>query len=157
MTLDGEVVNFFRVLRKQGGKLVRAIGLTPFSPRRVFARNRWAGEETAVRSGAGAPVPSRACPAGKNRTRADSLYRTLGELQGHQPGWYVRCRFRVGSAASRVCLAIATRLLRVQIENRPALEVVKLYHGTGRFSIATLRILTNLPRRCKGLWVRDDR
>ncbi len=29
--LDGEVVNFFRVLRKQGGKLVRAIGLTPFS------------------------------------------------------------------------------------------------------------------------------
>src|SRR4051794_35804563 len=34
--LDGEVVNFFRVLRDEKGKLVEAIGLTPFS-REEFA------------------------------------------------------------------------------------------------------------------------
>jgi DNA adenine methylase len=34
--VDGEVCNFFRVLREQNSKLVRAIGLTPFS-REEFA------------------------------------------------------------------------------------------------------------------------
>src|SRR3954454_20796512 len=34
--LDGEVVNFFKVLRKEKNKLVEAIGLTPFS-REEFA------------------------------------------------------------------------------------------------------------------------
>jgi site-specific DNA-adenine methylase len=29
--IDGEVVNFFRVLRNQQGELIQAIGLTPFS------------------------------------------------------------------------------------------------------------------------------
>jgi DNA adenine methylase len=29
--LDGEVVNFFRVLREQSDELIRSIGLTPFS------------------------------------------------------------------------------------------------------------------------------
>jgi DNA adenine methylase len=34
--LDGEVVNFFKVLREEKGKLIEAIGLTPFS-REEFA------------------------------------------------------------------------------------------------------------------------
>ena len=34
--IDGEVVNFFKVLRDQKNKLVKAIGLTPFS-REEFA------------------------------------------------------------------------------------------------------------------------
>ncbi|WP_238361002.1 DNA adenine methylase [Iningainema tapete] len=33
--LDGEVVNFFRVLREQKESLIEAIGLTPFSPLRI--------------------------------------------------------------------------------------------------------------------------
>jgi len=34
--IDGEVVNFFRVLRSQKEKLVEAIGLTPFSREKFF-------------------------------------------------------------------------------------------------------------------------
>ncbi len=34
--IDGEVSNFFRVLREKGGELIRAIGLTPFSREEFF-------------------------------------------------------------------------------------------------------------------------
>src|SRR5579862_9241277 len=34
--LDGEVTTFFRVLRDDGEKLIRAIGLTPFSREEFF-------------------------------------------------------------------------------------------------------------------------
>jgi DNA adenine methylase len=34
--LDGEVVNFFRVLREQSDELIRSIGLTPFSREEFF-------------------------------------------------------------------------------------------------------------------------
>src|SRR5689334_23898835 len=34
--IDGEVSNFFRVLRENGSELIRAIGLTPFSREEFF-------------------------------------------------------------------------------------------------------------------------
>ncbi len=122
--LDGEVVNFFRVLREQKEVLVEAIGLTPFS-RAEF--------ETAIN--------------GKNETlsdleRARRFYirarqvRT-GLAQKASSGRWAHClltsRAGMAGAVSRWLGAvedlplIAQRLLRVQIENAPAIEVINRY------------------------------
>src|SRR6185437_7892632 len=121
--LDGEVVNFFRVLRDKKERLVEAIGLTPFS-REEFAR---------------------ACtldPKVSDFERARRFYvrarqvRT-GLAQTASIGRWANCmntsRQGMSGVISRWLGAvedlplIATRLLRVQIENRPAADVIKLY------------------------------
>ena len=125
--LDGEVVNFFRVLRDSGDELVRQIGLTPFSreefyhacepadamsdierARRFFVRARQ------VRTGLAQTASLGRWANCKNTSRAGMsgvISRWLGSVQ-QLPG-------------------IAERLLRVQIENRPALEVIDLYDSPG--------------------------
>jgi DNA adenine methylase len=121
--LDGEVVNFFRVLRSQKDQLVEAIGLTPFSR-----------EEFAL-----------ACEFDPNLEpleRARRFYvrarqvRT-GLAQKASLGRWANCKqtSRAGMSgvisrwlgAVEALPEIADRLLRVQIENRPALDVIKLY------------------------------
>lgn len=121
--LDGEVVNFFRVLRDEKDALIEAIGLTPFSR-----------EEFAV-----------ACKLDPNLSpleRARRFYvrarqvRT-GLAQTATLGRWANCRntSRAGmsGAISRWLggiedlSLIAERLLRVQIENRPAVQVISLY------------------------------
>lgn len=128
--LDGEVVNFFRVLRDEPGELVRKIGLTPFSreefyhaceppppgvtdlerARRFFVRARQ------VRTGLAQTASLGRWANCKNTTRAGMsgvVSRWLGSVEA-LPG-------------------IAERLLRVQIENRPAAEVIGLYDAPGTF------------------------
>ena len=82
--LDGEVVNFFRVLRDEGDKLVKAIGLTPFS-REEF------GIACKVDPKAGPLERARRFYVRARQVRiragADRHARTVGELQEHQPGW----------------------------------------------------------------------
>ena len=121
--LDGEVVNFFRVLRDKKNKLVEAIGLTPFS-REEFAQ---------------------ACvidPDVSDLERARRFYirarqvRT-GLAQTASLGRWANCKNTTRRGMSGVISrwlggvealpAIADRLLRVQIENRPAIEVIRLY------------------------------
>lgn len=122
--IDGEVVNFFRVLRNSQSKLIKAIGLTPFSreefylavtrngqhlsglerARRFFVRARQ------VRTGLAQTASLGRWANCKNTSRAGMsgvVSRWLGSVEGLSE--------------------IAERLLRVQIENRPALEVVRLY------------------------------
>ncbi|MCI0740788.1 MAG: DNA adenine methylase [Gemmataceae bacterium] len=122
--LDGEVVNFFRVLRDQKAELIEAIGLTPFSreefhfacqpvvqgidslerARRFFVRARQ------VRTGLAQTASLGRWANCKGTSRAGMsgvVSRWLGSIQGLPE--------------------IAERLLRVQIENRPALEVIDLY------------------------------
>lgn len=122
--LDGEVVNFFRVLRDQKEALLEAIGLTPFSreefywaiygegeslsdlerARRFFVRARQA------RTGLAQTATLGRWANCKNTSRAGMsgvVSRWLGSIED-LPG-------------------IALRLLRVQFENRPALEVIRLY------------------------------
>jgi len=126
--VDGEVVNFFRVLRTQSDDLVRAIGLTPFSreefylaistnghsitnlerARRFFIRARQARTGLAQTASLGRWANC------KNTSRAGMsgvVSRWLGSVDG-LPN-------------------IALRLLRVQIENRPAVEIIKLYDSPG--------------------------
>jgi len=126
--IDGEVVNFFRVLRNQSAKLVRAIALTPFSreefylslsqngkklsdmerARRFFVRARQ------VRTGLAQTASLGRWANCKNTSRAG--------MSGVVSRW-------LGSV--EMLPEIAERLLRVQIENRPALEMIELYDGKG--------------------------
>jgi DNA adenine methylase len=121
--LDGEVANFFRVLRDDKDSLVEAIGLTPFSreefsiacvldsnlsplerARRFFVRARQ------VRTGLAQTASLGRWANCKNTSRAGMsgvISRWLGSIEDLPE--------------------IAMRLLRVQIENRPAIEVIRLY------------------------------
>ncbi len=123
--LDGEVVNFFRVLRDDKDRLIEAIGLTPFSreefalaceidpdlsplerARRFFVRARQ------VRTGLAQTASLGRWANCKNTSRAGmsgAISRWLGSIEELPE--------------------IAERLLRVQIENRPALDVIRLYDG----------------------------
>ncbi len=122
--IDGEVANFFCVLREQKEALLEAIGLTPFSKeelrlavsqpsknisdleraRRFFVRARQ------VRTGLAQTASEGRWAHCKLTTRAGmagAVSRWLGSVEGLSE--------------------IAQRLLRVQIENAPALEVIKRY------------------------------
>lgn len=122
--IDGEVVNFFRVLRDKQEALIKAIGLTPFSQeelriaveesienlseleraRRFFVRARQVrtglAQTASVGRWAHCKLTSRAGMAG-------AVSRWLGSVEG--------------------LAEIVQRLLRVQIENSTAIEVIKRY------------------------------
>jgi DNA adenine methylase len=121
--LDGEVVHFFRVLREDKDRLIEAIGLTPFS-RDEFAR--------AIRAETGLSDLERA-----RRFFVRARQARTGLAQTASLGRWAHCRntSRAGmaGAVSRWLgsvddlPAIALRLLRVQIEHRPALDVIRVY------------------------------
>src|SRR5262245_38188071 len=121
--IDGDVTNFFRVLRNQKETLIEQIGLTPFSreeffravsekrptsdlerARRFFIRARQ------VRTGLAQTASLGRWANCKNTSRAG--------MSGVVSRW-------LGSVA--MLPEIAERFLRVQIENRPALEIIRLY------------------------------
>jgi len=122
--LDGDVANFFRVLREQPEELIRLLSLTPFSreefycslqdegsrvstlerARRFFVRARQ------VRTGLAQTATLGRWANCKNTSRAG--------MSGVVSRW-------LGSV--RDLPEIANRLLRVQIESRPAAEVIELY------------------------------
>lgn len=121
--IDGEVVNFFRVLRNQKGKLVKAIGLTPFSR-----------EEFAIACDID-PKLSELERARRFYVRARQV--RTGLAQTASLGRWANCKNTSRRGMSGVISRwlggvealpeIAERLLRVQIENRPAIDVIKLY------------------------------
>jgi len=121
--IDGEVVNFFRMLREKPEELIRLIALTPFSR-----------EEFAL-----------ACEIDPNLDPLERARRfyvrarqvRIGLAQSATLGRWANCIHTSRSGMSGVISRwlrgiedlepIAMRLLRVQIENRPAIEVIKLY------------------------------
>lgn len=121
--LDGEVCNFFSVLRKQRDKLVEAIALTPFS-REEFS------------------VACELDPGQDSLERARRFYvrarqvRT-GLAQTASLGRWANCKGTSRAGMSGVISRwlggvealpeIGMRLIRVQIENRPAIDVIRLY------------------------------
>ena len=122
--IDGEVVNFFRVLRDKTEDLVKAIALTPFSREEFY----WAvsGHEDGL----------------TDLERARRFYikarqSRTGLAQTATLGRWANCkntsRAGMSGVVSRWLGAveglpdIALRLIRVQIENRPAVDVMKLY------------------------------
>ncbi len=128
--IDGEVVNFFRVLRDQTEELIKVIALTPFSreefaiavteptedlpdlerARRFFIRARQVRTGLAQTASIGRWAH---CKGTSRAGMAGAVSRWLGSIEG-LPG-------------------IAERLLRVQIENRPAIEIIRRYDGEDTF------------------------
>ncbi len=122
--LDSEVVNFFRVLREQKDELLESIGLTPFSreefelaiqeideqvsdlerARRFFIRARQVRTGLAQTASSGRWAH---CVLTSRAGMAGAVSRWLGSIEGLSE--------------------IVQRLLRVQIENAPAIEVIKRY------------------------------
>jgi DNA adenine methylase len=121
--LDSELVNFFATLRNQGPKLIKAIGLTPFSREELIL----------------------ACTPENNLTRLERARRfyirarqtRTGLAQTSSEGRWAHCvltsRAGMAGAVSRWLGSveglseITQRLQRVQIENAPALEVIQRY------------------------------
>jgi DNA adenine methylase len=121
--LDGEVVNFFRVLRDHKRQLTQAIALTPFS-REEFAA---------------ACVLDPRLPALERARRFYVRARQVrtGLAQSATVGRWANCKETSRAGMSGVVSRwlggvemlpeIAVRLLRVQIENRPAVDMIRLY------------------------------
>lgn len=121
--LDSELVNFFEALRNQGPKLIKAIGLTPFSR-----------EELAL-----------ACTPEQGLSKLERARRfyirarqtRTGLAQTSSRGRWAHCvltsRAGMSGSVSRWLGSverlseIAQRLQRVQIENAPAIEVIQRY------------------------------
>lgn len=122
--IDGEVVNFFRVLRDQTDDLVKAIALTPFS-REEF--------EKAISE----PTEGLSDLERARRFYIRARQVRTGLAQRASSGRWAHCRLtsRAGmaGAVSRwlgsidALPEIAQRLLRVQIENDEAIKVIKRY------------------------------
>ncbi len=122
--IDGEIVNFFRVLRSHKDELLEAIGLTPFSreefelaigqastplsdlerARRFFVRARQVRTGLAQTASSGRWAH---CLLTSRAGMAGAVSRWLGSVEGLSE--------------------IAQRLLRVQIEHAPAIEVILRY------------------------------
>lgn len=121
--IDSELVNFFKTLRNHPKKLMRAISLTPFSR-----------EELAL-----------ACEPSKGLSRLERARRfyvrarqtRTGLAQTSSEGRWAHCvltsRAGMAGAVSRWLGSverlseIAQRLQRVQIENAPAIDVIRRY------------------------------
>lgn len=122
--LDGEVVNFFRVLRDRPEELVRAIGLTPFSRAELGS--------AAAGCGNGLDDLERA-----RRFFVRARQARTGLAQTASEGRWAHCRetSRAGMAGAvsrwlgsvESLPEIALRLLRVQFENRPGEDVIRRY------------------------------
>ncbi len=122
--IDGEVVNFFRVLRDHHEELIRSISLTPFS-REEFYTAIYGRED-------GISEVERA-----RRFYIKARQTRTGLAQTASLGRWANCKNTSRSGMSGVVSRwlggsealdkIAQRLIRVQIENRPAVEVIQLY------------------------------
>lgn len=126
--IDGEVVNFFRVLRDRPDELARAIALTPFS-REEYHRAIYGSV-----NGINEVERARRFYIRARQTRT-------GLAQTASLGRWANCKDTSRAGMSGVVSrwlggvdaldAIAQRLIRVQIENRPAIDVIKLYDSPG--------------------------
>jgi len=122
--IDGEVANFFRVLRDQHEELIKAIALTPFSREEYYCAIYGSTNDIT------------------NTERARRFYvrarqTRTGLAQTASLGRWANCKDTSRAGMSGVVSRwlrgveglddIAQRLLRVQVENRPAVDVICLY------------------------------
>jgi DNA adenine methylase len=124
--IDGEVVTFFRVLRDRHEELIRAIALTPFSREEYHQAIYGATDDI------GDIERARRFYIKARQTRT-------GLAQTASLGRWANCKETSRAGMSGVVSRwlggvnalddIAQRLLRVQIENRPAIDVIQLYDG----------------------------
>jgi len=121
--LDGEVCNFFRVLRNQNKKLVRAIGLTPFSREEFAIACELDGKQSALERARRFYARARQVRTGLAQTAtvgrwANCMDTSRAGMSGVVSRWL---------GGIELLPQIGERLIRVQIENRPAVDVIRLY------------------------------
>lgn len=122
--IDGDVVNFFRVLRDRHEELIRVITLTPFS-REEYHRAIYGSMH-------GISDVERA-----RRFYIKARQTRTGLAQTASIGRWANCKDTSRAGMSGVVSRwlggvealdeIAQRLIRVQIENRPAVDIIRLY------------------------------
>lgn len=126
--IDGDVANFFRVLRDRHEELIRAIALTPFSREEyhlaIYGSTKGISEVERAR-----------------RFYIKARQTRTGLAQTASLGRWANCKNTSRAGMSGVVSRwlggvealqdIAQRLLRVQIENRPALDIMRLYDSPG--------------------------
>lgn len=122
--IDGEVVNFFRTLRDQKDELVEAIALTPFS-REEFYVAVTSDPENLSKLERARRFFVRARQARTGLAQTASLGRWANCKNSSRSGMSGVVSRWLGSVDALP--EIAARLLRVQIENRPAEDVIRLY------------------------------
>lgn len=122
--IDGEVVNFFRVLRNQTDALTKAIALTPFS-REEFYRALCSDSEHLSDLERARLFYIRARQARTGLAQTASLGRWANCKNTSRAGMAGVVSRWLGSVEDLPHIAL--RLLRVQIENRPAIDVIRLY------------------------------
>lgn len=123
--IDGEVVNFFKVLRENKDALIEQIALTPFSREEFSIACELDPDLTAIER------------ARRFYIRARQV--RTGLAQTASIGRWANCKNTSRAGMSGVVSRwlggveqldfIAERLLRVQIENRPAIDIINLYDG----------------------------
>ena len=127
--LDGEVVNFFRVLRIQKDELIEAIGLTPFSREEFYLALSTEDNPTELERARRFFIRARQSRTGLAQTA--SLGRWANCKNTSRAGMSGAVSRWLGSVESLP--EIALRLSRVQIENRPAVELIRLYDADNTF------------------------
>lgn len=121
--LDSDLVNFFEVLRDDSERLIRAIGLTPFSREELVKACTPADKLSALERARRFYVRARQTRTGLAQTSSE----------GRWAHCVLTSRAGMAGAVSRWLGAveglpeIVQRLQRVQIENAPALEVLQRY------------------------------
>lgn len=121
--LDGEVANFFRVLRDQGEELTKAIALTPFSREEFALACKLDPVLTPFERARRFYVRARQVRTGLAQTASLGRWANCKDTSRSGMSGVVSRWFGAVEALPK----IAERLLRVQIENRPALDVVRIY------------------------------
>ncbi len=121
--LDGEVVNFFRACRDHGDELVRLIALTPFSREEFALACQLDPEASCVERARRFYVRARQVRTGLAQTATLGRWGNCKDTSRAGMSGIVS-RFLGGV---EMMPEIACRMLRVQIENRPACDVIRLY------------------------------
>ena len=148
--LDGEVVNFFRVLRDQHQALIRAIALTPFSREEYYCAIYGSTEDISDLERA-------------RRFYIRARQTRTGLAQTASLGRWANCKNTSRAGMSGVVSRwlggvdaldeIAQRLIRVQIENRPAVDVIQLYDSRKTLFYCDPPLLTRHSWRCQSIQV----
>jgi DNA adenine methylase len=121
--LDGEVVNFFRACRDHGEELVRLISLTPFSREEFAIACKLDPEASCVERARRFYVRARQVRTGLAQTASLGRWGNCKDTSRAGMSGIVS-RFLGGV---EMMPEITCRMLRVQIENRPACDVIRLY------------------------------
>jgi DNA adenine methylase len=122
--IDGEVVNFFRVLRDNSEELIRLISLTPFSRAELHqAVSGSINGLTELERARRFYIKARQTRTGLAQT--SSLGRWANCIETSRSGMSGAVSRWIGGV--KQLDNIANRLLRVQIENRPAVDTIKIY------------------------------